>query len=115
MTVRDPTLSAALGPKVMQKCEQMQGKESAHGLSFLEEHIAIDAGHTLFNTAELKRLIAAAPERAEPLGGTGSRPLDTYGMSSREEYGDVERSRGGGSHAPVDAGRSRAHDRSVAA
>jgi hypothetical protein len=73
-------LSLSLGPKVMQKCERMLGKESAHGLSFLEEHIAIDAGHTLFNAAELERLIAPAPERAVPLGRTGSRALDTYGM-----------------------------------
>lgn len=73
-------LSVSLGPKVMQKCERTLGKESAHGLSFLKEHIAIDAGHTLFNAAELERLIAPAPERAEPLGRTGSRALDTYGM-----------------------------------
>jgi hypothetical protein len=73
-------LSVSLGPKLMQKCERMLGKEGAQGLSFLKEHIAIDAGHTLFNAAELERLMAPALERAELLGRTGSRALDAYGM-----------------------------------
>lgn len=80
-------LSVSLGPKLMQKCEEMLGKEAAKGLSFLEEHIAIDAGHTLFNAAELQRLMAPAPERAEPLGRTGSRALEAYGMFLTECLG----------------------------
>jgi hypothetical protein len=48
--------------------------------TFLKEHIAIDANHTLFNAAELQRLLAPAPERAEALGRAGSRALGACGM-----------------------------------
>jgi hypothetical protein len=71
-------LSVSLGPKLMQQCERLLGREALQGLSFLREHVAVDAGHTLFNMQELERLLTAKPDAVEPLGAAGSAALDAY-------------------------------------
>jgi hypothetical protein len=72
-------LSVTLGPRLMQQCQRLLGPEVLQGLSFVREHIAVDAGHTLFNMAELERVLAGDPGRAELLAETGSAALDAYG------------------------------------
>jgi hypothetical protein len=71
-------LSVSLGPKLMLQSERLLGKEILRGLSFLREHVAVDAGHTRFNMAELEKLLSHTPGFAEPLGHAGSAALDAY-------------------------------------
>ena len=71
-------LSVTLGPKLMQQVERMLGKEILQGLSFLREHVEVDAGHTLFNRAELERLLLQDSTFAQQLGRVGSAALDAY-------------------------------------
>jgi hypothetical protein len=72
-------LSVTAGPHVLKACATVLGKEALAGLSFLEEHVAVDVGHTKFNELQLDRLLAARPDFASPLGEVGSRALDAYG------------------------------------
>jgi hypothetical protein len=55
------------------------GRGALEGLSFLEEHVAVDAGHTKFNALELERLLDAHPTFLEPLVASGSEALECYG------------------------------------
>jgi hypothetical protein len=72
-------LSVTSGPAVLGQCARVLGRESLAGLSFLEEHVAVDAGHTKFNELQMERLLAERPEFAEKLADAGSRALEAYG------------------------------------
>lgn len=71
-------LSVTSGPAVLGQCARVLGREALAGLSFLEEHVAVDAGHTKFNELQMERLLAEHPEFAEKLADAGSRALDAY-------------------------------------
>jgi hypothetical protein len=72
-------LSVTSGPAVLGQCARVLGRDALAGLSFLEEHVAVDAGHTKFNELQMERLLAERPEFAEKLADAGSRALDAYG------------------------------------
>jgi hypothetical protein len=72
-------LSVTSGPAVLGQCATVLGREALTGLSFLEEHVAVDAGHTKFNELQLERLLAEHPLLAPALGNAGTRALDAYG------------------------------------
>jgi len=71
-------LSVVYGPALLGRCVQRLGKDVLAGLSFIEEHVAVDAGHTKFNAAQLDRLLEMRPEFLEPLVTTGSAALSAY-------------------------------------
>ncbi|HEX4336870.1 MAG TPA: hypothetical protein VH062_13215 [Polyangiaceae bacterium] len=71
-------LSVSLGPKFVQHCVKVGGKDILAGLSFIEEHAAIDVGHTLFNELELERILSEDAGRVEPLARAGAAALDAY-------------------------------------
>jgi hypothetical protein len=71
-------LSVTSGPAVLGQCASVLGRESLAGLSFLEEHVAVDVGHTKFNELQLERLLADRPALAAGLGDAGTRALDAY-------------------------------------
>jgi hypothetical protein len=71
-------LSVTAGPAVLGQCATVLGREALAGLSFLEEHVAVDAGHTKFNEVQLERLLTEHPDFAAPLGAAGSGALDAY-------------------------------------
>jgi hypothetical protein len=71
-------LSVRFGGAVIRQCIARIGYEAATGLSFLEEHVALDAGHTRFNANELERLLVNQPSFLNPLVDAGTRALDTY-------------------------------------
>jgi hypothetical protein len=73
-------LSIVHGKALIENCVARLGKDIVQGLSFLEEHVEVDAGHTKFNAAELGRLLDRHPEFLEPLVAAGSAALDAYGM-----------------------------------
>jgi hypothetical protein len=73
-------LSIVHGKPLIENCARRLGPDIVRGLSFLEEHIEVDAGHTKFNAAELARLLDRHPTFVQPLAAAGSDALDAYAM-----------------------------------
>lgn len=71
-------LSVTYGGKVLARCAAVLGKTALDGMSFLEEHVAIDAGHTNFNENELDKLLRESPGRAPVLIAAGGAALAAY-------------------------------------
>jgi len=71
-------LSVSFGPVLLRRCTELLGAEILHGLSFLEDHVALDAGHTHFNRLQLGRLLAQRPDFLAGLVAAGSAALDAY-------------------------------------
>ncbi len=71
-------LSVSYGPVLLRRCTDLLGAEVLHGLSFLEDHIALDAGHTHFNRLQLGRLLERRPDFLPGLVAAGSAALDAY-------------------------------------
>jgi hypothetical protein len=73
-------LSIVHGKALITHCVTRLGRDIIQGLSFLEEHVEVDAGHTKFNAAELARLVDRHPSFVEPLAAAGSAALDAYAL-----------------------------------
>jgi hypothetical protein len=73
-------LSVTYGPALLQRCNDLAGAEILGGLSFLQDHVALDAGHTHFNRLQLSRLLEQRPEFLSGLVAAGSAALDAYVM-----------------------------------
>lgn len=71
-------LSITLGPKLMAQFHARLGKEVADELTFLPEHIALDVGHTHYNSRLLNMCLSKRPDAAEVLARTGSEALHIY-------------------------------------
>ena len=71
-------LSVSLGSSVIAHVKKILGNDVIQGLSFMEEHIAIDVSHTHFNEKQLDKLLAEHPEFLESLVVTGERALKIY-------------------------------------
>jgi hypothetical protein len=72
-------LSVRLGPKILAQIARLFGQDILGSLSFVQEHVALDVGHTRFNRLELARLVDREPALARILAETGIRALDCYG------------------------------------
>jgi hypothetical protein len=73
-------LSIVHGKALIANCAALLGPEILQGLSFLEEHVEVDAGHTKFNAAQLGRLLTAHPAFLASLVEAGSGALAAYAM-----------------------------------
>lgn len=71
-------LSVRYGPKFIERCVDTLGPEIKDCMSFVEEHAALDVGHSKFNASQLENLLARHPEFLETLVRTGAEALDTY-------------------------------------
>jgi hypothetical protein len=71
-------LSVRFGPLLLQRCQQDGQPGNVEGLSFLKEHVALDAGHTRFNEQQLKKLLEQHPTFLRPLVQAGEAALDAY-------------------------------------
>jgi hypothetical protein len=71
-------LSLVHGPQLIGHCVEKLGQDVVAGLSFLEEHVAVDAGHTKFNAAQLDRLLQGHPKFLSALVAAGSAALSAY-------------------------------------
>lgn len=71
-------LSVDHGPRVLGHCAKILGPDVLKGLSFLEEHVALDVGHTAFNESQLDRLLAERPDSLDPLVRSGAAALRAY-------------------------------------
>lgn len=73
-------LSVTYGPVLLQRCSDLSGAEILASLSFLQDHVALDAGHTHFNRLQLSRLLEQKPEFLPGLMAAGSAALDAYAV-----------------------------------
>jgi len=71
-------LSVVHGAPFLQRCAGRLGADVLGGLSFLEEHVALDVGHTKFNAREMDRLLQAHPDFLDPLAAAGTAALEAY-------------------------------------
>jgi hypothetical protein len=71
-------LSVDLGGPVLERCAQALGRDVLSGLSFLQEHVEIDVGHTKLNARALGRFIAEFPHTEDALVRKGEEALDAY-------------------------------------
>jgi hypothetical protein len=73
-------LSVEYGAPLIANAVARLGKPIMTGLSFLEEHVAVDVGHTRFNEQRMAELLGARPDALEPLVESGSEALACYGQ-----------------------------------
>ena len=73
-------LSVTYGPRLLERCAGLLGKAILDGLSFLNDHVALDAGHTNFNRIQLSRLLDEQPSFLSGLVMAGSEALGAYAM-----------------------------------
>jgi hypothetical protein len=71
-------LSVAFGPQLFEQLKRRLDHTILSNLSFLEEHVRVDVGHTQFNERQLERLLTANPAFARALARAGERALDAY-------------------------------------
>jgi hypothetical protein len=71
-------LSVGFGGRFVRICVDRLGKEALRGMSFLQEHVALDVGHTKLNQAELGKLLAAHPDFVADLAAAGRSALGAY-------------------------------------
>jgi hypothetical protein len=71
-------LSERHGAPLLGHCAKILGADTVHGLSFLEEHVAVDVGHTKFNASQLNGFLKERPDGLAPLVTAGTAALDTY-------------------------------------
>jgi hypothetical protein len=71
-------LSTTLGPRLLEQVLRVLGPEARQGLSFLQEHVTLDIGHTAFNRGQMTRFIAKHPQAVPALAAAGARALEAY-------------------------------------
>ena len=62
-------LAVYFGPRLVKQVETVLGKDVADKLSFLNEHVAVDVGHTLLN----EKMLAGGHRPARPSRGASTR------------------------------------------
>ncbi len=71
-------LSVNYGPRLIERCVGLLGQDILEGISFLTDHVALDAGHTNFNRVQLGRLLEEQPDFLPALVAGGSEALEAY-------------------------------------
>ena len=80
-------LSVTYGPQLIERCAGLLGDGILESLSFLRDHVALDAGHTNFNRLQLSRLLESTPDFLSGLVAAGSEALHTYAMFLDDCFG----------------------------
>lgn len=73
-------LSVDYAPLLIDRCIRIIGKQVLQGLSFLEEHVELDVGHTKFNRLQMSKLLEERPLFLDGLVSGGSKALKAYAM-----------------------------------
>jgi hypothetical protein len=84
-------LSVTHGLQLLKRCAGLLGEAIVEGLSFLSDHVALDAGHTNFNRFQLGRLLEKQPGFLSGLVTAGSAALDAYAMFLGDCMGFLQR------------------------
>ena len=71
-------LSVVFGPPLLENARALLGQDVIEDLSFLDDHITLDVGHTKFNRRQLAAFLDERPDALDALVEAGSRGLDAY-------------------------------------
>jgi hypothetical protein len=71
-------MTPILGPLLVAQCVKVLGPEILQGLHFVQEHVAVDVGHTIFNERQISRFMEAHPHTVPVLAHAGARALQAY-------------------------------------
>lgn len=71
-------LAVVLVPRILEQVTRVLGRQAMEQLSFLNEHAAVDVGHTALNERMMEEAITPQPERARRLAAIGAKGLDCY-------------------------------------
>jgi hypothetical protein len=71
-------LAVVLVPRILEQVTRVLGREAMEQLSFLNEHAAVDVGHTALNERMMEEILTREPAHARRLAEIGSRGLDCY-------------------------------------
>jgi hypothetical protein len=71
-------LAVTLVPRILAHVTRVLGREAMEQLSFLNEHAAVDVGHTALNERMLEEILLQHPAQARRLAAIGARGLDCY-------------------------------------
>jgi hypothetical protein len=71
-------LSVTVGPVLLGNIATTCGPGRIEALSFLTEHVEVDASHTVLNRRLMNGVLASRPELAVAFGQAGSAALDAY-------------------------------------
>jgi len=71
-------LSVCYGSQILEQAKKILGSKITESLSFMEEHVQVDIGHTQFNAKLLKNLLKEYPESMDTVVKTGGDALDAY-------------------------------------
>jgi Acetyltransferase (GNAT) domain len=66
------------GNLLVARCVEILGTEILSCLSFVRQHIELDAAHTRFNARSIAKLVELSPSRMAPLVSAGTAALDAY-------------------------------------
>jgi hypothetical protein len=66
------------GDLLVARCVEILGAEILSCLSFVRQHIELDAGHTKFNARSIAKLVEPSPSRMAALVSAGTAALDAY-------------------------------------
>ena len=77
-------LPVKYGARLIEQCVRVLGADIMNCLSFVDEHITLDVGHSKFNAQQLERVLDGHPEFVEPLVDAGWRALMAYATFLRE-------------------------------
>ncbi len=71
-------LSVLFGPPLLENARALLGADVIEDLSFLDDHITLDVGHTKFNRRQLAAFLEERPDAIDALVEAGSRALEAY-------------------------------------
>lgn len=71
-------LAVELVPRILEQVTRVLGQETRDMLTFLNEHAAVDVGHTALNERMMEEVLTTRPQDAQRLASVGARGLDCY-------------------------------------
>jgi hypothetical protein len=71
-------LSVTYGPGFIARCVADLGPDVKSCLSFVQDHVELDVGHTKFNARKLDQFLRQRPEALDDLEAAGSEALAAY-------------------------------------
>ena len=77
-------LSVSDGSRIVDRVRARLGAEVVAAMSFLQEHVAVDVGHSAFNERLLENLLKVRPDALEGLVEAGTQALTIYGSFIQE-------------------------------
>ena len=77
-------LPVKYGARLLEQCVRVLGADIMDCLTFVDEHVTLDGGHTKVHQRQLDRVLDGHPEFIEPLVEAGWRALMAYATFLRE-------------------------------